>query len=64
MNIVNLHFDLGTIFKFESGLLIMPAKYSEDLRWRAVWLHIVRGMSIKEILSGGIFPCIIVLEML
>ena len=23
----------------------MPKAYSEDLRWRAVWLHVVRGMS-------------------
>ena len=27
----------------------MPIKYSEDLRWRAVWLHILRGMSTEEI---------------
>jgi transposase len=27
----------------------MPKVYSEDLRWRAVWLHIVRGMSYTNI---------------
>ena len=27
----------------------MPKAYSEDLRWRAVWLHIVSGMSYTEI---------------
>ena len=27
----------------------MPKAYSEDLRWRAVWLAIVRGMSCEEI---------------
>ena len=27
----------------------MPKSYSEDLRWRAVWLHIAQGMSYKEI---------------
>ena len=27
----------------------MPKAYSEDLRWRAVWLNIVRGMSYKDI---------------
>ena len=27
----------------------MPKPYSEDLRWRAVWLSVVRGMSSLEI---------------
>ena len=27
----------------------MPRAYSEDLRWRAVWLHVVYGMSIAKI---------------
>ena len=27
----------------------MPKAYSEDLRWRAVWLNVVRGMSYSEI---------------
>lgn len=27
----------------------MPKPYSEDLRWRAVWLNVVRGMSPFEI---------------
>ena len=27
----------------------MPANYSEDLRWRSVWLHLVRNMSYTEI---------------
>ena len=27
----------------------MPKAYLEDLRWRAVWLNIVRGMSSFEI---------------
>ena len=27
----------------------MPKSYSEDLRWRAVWLAVVRGKSVQEI---------------
>ena len=27
----------------------MPIAYSEDLRWRAVWLSLVRGLSCKDI---------------
>ena len=27
----------------------MPINYSEDLRWRAVWLHLVQRMSYAEI---------------
>ena len=27
----------------------MPKAYSVDLRWRAVWLHVVSGMSSAEI---------------
>ena len=27
----------------------MPKSYSEDLRWRAVWLYIVRGMTFLEV---------------
>ena len=27
----------------------MSKAYSEDLRWRAVWLNVVRGMSYSEI---------------
>ena len=27
----------------------MPKSYSEDLRWRAVWLHIAQGMSYADI---------------
>ena len=27
----------------------MPKQYSEDLRWRAVWLHTVRGLSYAEV---------------
>ena len=27
----------------------MPKSYSEDLRWRAVWLHIAQGMSYQDI---------------
>ena len=27
----------------------MPKSYSEDLRWRAVWLHIAQGMSYHDI---------------
>ena len=29
--------------------VIMPAEYSEDLRWRAVWLHLIRGWNADEI---------------
>ena len=34
----------------------MPKAYSEDLRWRAVWLHIVNGMSKSEI-ATVLFMC-------
>ena len=34
----------------------MPKAYSEDLRWRAVWLNIVRGMSYKDI-ATTLFMC-------
>ena len=34
----------------------MPKAYSEDLRWRAVWLNIVRGMSCKDI-ATTLFMC-------
>ena len=34
----------------------MPKAYSEDLRWRAVWLAIVRGMSCEEI-ADVLFMC-------
>ena len=34
----------------------MPAKYSEDLRWRAVWLHLIRGLSVSEI-ADVLFVC-------
>ena len=27
----------------------MPNSYSEDLRWRAIWLHTVRATSYSEI---------------
>ena len=27
----------------------MPKSYSEDLRWRAVWLSVVRGMTYQDI---------------
>lgn len=35
----------------------MPKFYSEDLRWRAVWLHIVRGMTVLEV-SDVLFMCV------
>ena len=34
----------------------MPTKYSEDLRWRAVWLHLVCGLSGGEI-ADLLFVC-------
>ena len=34
----------------------MPAKYSEDLRWRAVWLHLIRGLSVGEV-ADLLFMC-------
>ena len=34
----------------------MPKSYSEDLRWRAVWLAVVRGLSVREIASV-LFMC-------
>ena len=29
--------------------LKMPVPYSVDLRWRAVWLHLIDSMSYREI---------------
>ena len=46
-------------FKFEccgSESVKMPKSYSEDLRWRAVWLAVVRGLSVREIASV-LFMC-------
>ena len=34
----------------------MPKSYSEDLRWRAIWLSIVRGMNVSEV-AGVLFMC-------
>ena len=34
----------------------MPKAYSVDLRWRAVWLAIVRGMSCSDI-ANLLFMC-------
>jgi len=34
----------------------MPVNYSNDLRWRAVWLYLVRGMSYGEI-ADVLFIC-------
>ncbi len=35
----------------------MPKFYSENLRWRAVWLYTVRGMPETEI-AGVLFMCV------
>lgn len=35
----------------------MPKAYSEDLRWRAVWLSIVRNMDYAEI-ADTLFMCV------
>ena len=42
--------------KFLNLNMIMPAKYFEDLRWRAVWLHLIRGWSADEI-ADVLFIC-------
>ena len=34
----------------------MPKAYSEDLRWRAVWLTVVRGMNNAEV-ANMLFMC-------
>ena len=34
----------------------MPKSYSEDLRWRAVWLHLIRRLSYAEI-AEVLFMC-------
>ena len=34
----------------------MPKAYSEDLRWRAVWLHLVRGLSYTDV-AQTLFMC-------
>ena len=44
-------------FKFLSQLFVkMPKAYSEDLRWRAVWLHLVRGLSYTDV-AQTLFMC-------
>ena len=43
-------------FEFRVHAVKMPKSYSNDLRWRAVWLAIVREMSCKEI-SDVLFMC-------
>lgn len=35
--------------KFKRPSKSMPAGYSVDLRWRAVWLHLIRNMSYAEV---------------
>ena len=43
---------LAGIFKFDrdwQAFVSMPKSYLENLRWRAVWLHIVQGMTYQEI---------------
>ena len=35
---------------------MMPKAYSEDLRWRAVWLNIVQGMNYSEV-AEALFMC-------
>ena len=50
---------MSNSFKFEcfdSESVKMPKNYSEDLRWRAVWLAVVRGLSVWEIASV-LFMC-------
>ena len=37
-------------------LIIMPKAYSEDLRWRAVWLHLIHRFSYAEI-AEVLFMC-------
>ena len=34
----------------------MPKSYAEDLRWRAIWLHMVRGMCVSDI-AEMLFMC-------
>ena len=34
----------------------MPKSYSEDLHWRAVWLHLVRGLSYTDV-AHTLFMC-------
>ena len=44
-------------FEFETGVnLKMPKAYSEDLRWRAVWLNLVKGMTYTEV-AEVLFMC-------
>ena len=52
-------YHMSGTFKFEccgSESVKMPKSYSEDLRWRAVWLAVVRGLSVREIASV-LFMC-------
>ena len=42
---------------FESAVFAkMPKAYAEDLRWRAVWLHLVRGLSYADV-AQTLFMC-------
>ena len=43
-------------FKFSAQPQTMPKAYSEDLRWRAVWLHLIRGMSYTDV-AQVLFMC-------
>ena len=43
-------------FKCSSLFEKMPRAYSEDLRWRAVWLHLVRGLSYIDV-AQTLFMC-------
>ena len=29
----------------------MPRAYSEDLRWRAVWLHLIHGLNYRDVVQ-------------
>ena len=46
---MSLHVGVGCLNLNVEQQCKMPKAYSEDLRWRAVWLSIVRGMSYSDI---------------
>ena len=48
--------NLNTIQAGSAKLPTMPKAYSDDLRWRAVWLHLVRGKSYKDV-EQVLFMC-------
>ena len=48
-SLMSLHVGVGCLNLNVEQQCKMPKAYSEDLRWRAVWSSLVRGMSYSDI---------------